>query len=104
MFSSDNQPPPYGDVDLFGSDTALAGAVRANGAAAEEKALAAFGRRWGAAAMFDQAQRANDAPPRLVGEPDERRDCVLFDPAYHAFMQASLAEGLHAMTWQADGT
>ena len=104
MFSTDNQPPPYGNVDLFGSDPALVAAVRASGAAAQEPALAAFGRHWGTAAMFDAARRANDDPPQLVGEDGDRRDRVAFDPAYHAFMRDSIAEGLHAMTWRADGT
>jgi putative acyl-CoA dehydrogenase len=103
MLSSDNQPPPYADVDLFGSDPALVQAVHGNGAAEDERALMAFGRRWGLAAMFDQARSANDDPPRLVGEPGERRDGVEFNPAYHDFMRASLDDGLHAMTWRANG-
>jgi len=101
MFIADNQPPPYENVDLFGSDRALVEAARINGAEAEERALSVFGRRWGTAAMFDAARRANDDPPQLVGDAGER--CVAFDPAYHAFMRDSIAEGLHAMSWRADG-
>jgi len=96
----DNQPPPYGDVDLLGSDPALAEAVRANGAADDMPALADFARRWGRAEMFAAAQRANTDPPVLT--PDDGR--VTFDPAYHDFMRESIGAGLHAMTWRDDGT
>src|ERR1700676_999856 len=60
-----NQSPPFADVDLFGLDRPLQDAVRANGAGAEVKALAAFGQRWGAAEMLDLARRANENPPKL---------------------------------------
>src|SRR5262249_2281581 len=33
-----------------------------------------------------------------------RQDVVEFHPAYHQFMTASIAAGLHAMTWKPDGT
>ena len=101
----DNQSPPYGDVDLFGSDRALQEAVSANGAGGEASALAAFGRRWGTAAMFEDARAANENPPRLQrtevnGDP---ADVVEFDPAYHRFMAASIEDGLHVSTWTPDG-
>ncbi len=92
-----NQSPPYEDVDLYGSDAALIQAVKANGAGGEGKALSAFGRHWGRAAMFAQAKFANENPPRLDGNEVE------FHPAYHAFMAESVAAGLHVMTWKADG-
>jgi putative acyl-CoA dehydrogenase len=94
-----NQSPPYVDVDLFASDVPLKQAVAANGAGAKASldALAAFGRHWGSAAMFEAARRANEAPPRLDGE------VVHFDAAYHQFMRESMRAGLHCMTWKADG-
>ena len=67
-----NQAPPYADVDLFGSDLPLREAVAANGAASESKALATFGRHWGSAAMFEQAQLANQHPPSFVGQCSSR--------------------------------
>ena len=93
-----NQAPPYGDVDLFASDPPLREAVAANGSAGEQQALAAFGRQWGSAAMFEQARIANENAPRLTG------DVVEFDPAYHAFMAQSIRSGLHVSTWNADGS
>jgi putative acyl-CoA dehydrogenase len=101
-----NQSPPFQDVDLFGSDRPLQEAVAANGAGAEAEALAAFGRRWGAAAMFEQARLANENPPKIRNFDPRgiRCDTVEFHPAYHHFMSESVAAGLHASTWRADAT
>ncbi|MEJ0076487.1 MAG: acyl-CoA dehydrogenase family protein [Alphaproteobacteria bacterium] len=101
-----NQSPPYEDVDLFTSDRALRDAVEANGAGAEGAALAEFGRRWGAAAMFDAARLANEHTPRLKSHDTKgfRRDTIEFHPAYHGFMAESMTAGLHASTWRADGS
>ncbi len=60
-----NQSPPYEDVDLFGSDQPLRDAVASNAGGADGEALSAFGRRWGAAAMFERGRLANAHPPRL---------------------------------------
>jgi putative acyl-CoA dehydrogenase len=93
-----NQAPPLGDVDLFATDQPLQEAVAANGAGQDMPALAAFGRQWGRAELIEQARLADENPPRLDG------DAVEFHPAYHRFMTDSMAAGLHAMTWRADGT
>jgi putative acyl-CoA dehydrogenase len=101
-----NQPPPFADVDLFAIDRALQEAVTGNGAGGEAAALGAFGRRWGSAAMFEQARLADQYPPRLktFDAQGRRSDTVEFHPAYHAFMAESIAAGLHASTWQADAS
>jgi len=101
-----NQSPPYQDVDLFAADTALREAVAANGAGAEAAALSAFGRRWGSAAMLEQARLANAYPPvlRSFDAKGNRCDIVEFHPAYHLFMAESIAAGLHASTWRPDAT
>jgi putative acyl-CoA dehydrogenase len=99
-----NQSPPYADVDLYSSDRALQEAVAANGAGDDAPALGAFGRRWGSAAMFEQARLANEFPPRLraFDAKGRRSDSVEFHPAYHHFMTESMSAGLHASTWQAN--
>jgi putative acyl-CoA dehydrogenase len=99
-----NQSPPYVDVDLYGSDRPLQEAVAANGGATQAAALGEFGRSWGAAAMFELAREANENPPRLrIFDPrGYRLDQVEFHPAYHQFMSASIAAGLHASTWDSD--
>jgi putative acyl-CoA dehydrogenase len=101
-----NQSPPYVDVDLYGSDQSLQSAVAGNGAAGEAPALAAFGKRWGSAEMFDLARQANENPPilRAFDGKGFRRDVVEFHPAYHRFMAESVAAGLAASTWRDDAT
>jgi putative acyl-CoA dehydrogenase len=101
-----NQSPPYEDIDLYSSDLPLQEAVRANGAGEEAAALTAFGRQWGRAEMFAAARRANENTPKLYTFDPKgfRRDVVEFHPAYHEFMRASIAAGLHASTWTAAGT
>src|SRR5262249_6337218 len=101
-----NQSPPYVDVDLFGSDRPLQDAVAANDATAGAEALAVFGRRWGSAEMFELGRQANAYPPKLetFDAKGFRRDVVEFHPAYHELMAQSIAEGLHASTWNADAT
>jgi putative acyl-CoA dehydrogenase len=51
-----NQSPPYEDVNLFESDRPLRDAVTGNAAGADREALAAFGRRWGSADMFERGR------------------------------------------------
>src|SRR5436305_5807776 len=96
-----NQPPPYEDIDLFSSDRPLRDAVESNAGGADCEALAAFGRRWGAAAMFERGRLANAHPPRLetLDARGFRRDTVEFHPAYHELMAESVAEGVAASTW-----
>jgi putative acyl-CoA dehydrogenase len=101
-----NQSPPYVDVDLFASDRALRDAVAANGAGCEAEALSQFGRHWGTAAMFDAARLANENAPKLrtFDTKGFRRDEIEFHPAYHGLMAESFRAGLHASTWNANGT
>ncbi|MGD9766881.1 MAG: acyl-CoA dehydrogenase family protein [Pseudolabrys sp.] len=99
----DNQPPPYGDIDLFGSDPALVAAVRASGAGATSEELSAFGRHWGRTELFAAAETANDRAPQLLTGADGRRDVVSFDDSYHRFMGESIAAGLQASTWTGTG-
>jgi len=100
-----NQSPPFADVDLFGLDRPLQEAVAANGAADDAATLGVFGRHWGSTAMFERARTANEYPPRLKSfdAQGRRSDTVEFHPAYHAFMDESMREGLHVSTWRPDG-
>ncbi|HMK78469.1 MAG TPA: acyl-CoA dehydrogenase family protein [Xanthobacteraceae bacterium] len=101
-----NQSPPFENVDLFATDRALQDAVATNGAGAEAAALSEFGRRWGSAAMFDAARLANENTPKLKTFDTKgfRRDVVEFHPAYHQLMAESMRDGMHASTWNPDGT
>ena len=101
-----NQPPPYEDVDLYGSDAPLQDAAASNGAGAEAQRLAEFGRHWGAAGMFAHGRLANENPPKLKTHDSRgfRRDTVEFHPSYHRLMEESVTAGLAAMTWNRDGS
>jgi putative acyl-CoA dehydrogenase len=104
-----NQSPPYENVDLFLSDAPLVAAVKANDSAgdlaADMAALSAFGKAWGTAERFALARQANENTPKLkTFDPKGfRSDTVEFHPAYHGFMQDSVAAGLHASTWTENG-
>ena len=101
-----NQSPPYEDVSLFESDRPLQDAVASNAGGADREALAAFGRRWGAADMFERGRQANANPPRLETLDNRafRIDTVEFHPAYHDLMAESVAEGLGSSTWTLEAT
>ncbi|MBV8825770.1 MAG: isovaleryl-CoA dehydrogenase [Hyphomicrobiales bacterium] len=101
-----NQSPPFEDLDLFAFDRPLQDALAANGACGEAAALSAFGRRYGSAEMLEEARRANENPPKLASFDRKgfRRDTVEFHPAYHRLMSESIAVGVHASTWRADGS
>jgi putative acyl-CoA dehydrogenase len=98
-----NQPPPFADVDLVGADRPLCDSVRAHGIDPAGEGLLAFGAEWGAAARLELGRLANENPPRLRTHDARgyRADIVEFHPAYHGLMQASVAAGLHASTWDA---
>ena len=100
-----NQSPPYVDVDLFASDQPLREVITANGAEDEAMLLAAFGRRWGAADMAEQARLANENPPKLHAYDAKgfRRDVVEYHPSYHHFLKESIGANLHASTWTTEG-
>ena len=100
-----NQSPPFEDVNLFTLDQPLVAAVKANGSAAAERELSAFGKEWGSAAMADRGRLANENTPKLrsFDAKGHRRDQVEFHPAYHELMAHSAHAGVHNSTWTADG-
>jgi putative acyl-CoA dehydrogenase len=83
------------------------GAVRTFGkpSRGDEDGLVAFGRRYGSAEMAALGRLANENPPKLktFDSRGYHADVVEFHPSYHALMQTSMAAGLHASTWGADG-
>src|SRR4029453_5747952 len=97
-----NQSPPFVDVNLFTSDTALQEAVRREGAAHAYENLSAFGGLVGSAASLELGRLANEHPPQLKSfDPrGDRIDLVEFHPAYHQLMAISTAQGLHCSTWE----
>jgi putative acyl-CoA dehydrogenase len=96
-----NQTPPFGNVNLVAADQPLLDALKANGVGPNGEDLIAFGQAWGTAERLDLGRLANENPPKLRTHDARgyRIDAIEFHPAYHALMRASMAEGLHASTW-----
>lgn len=102
-----NQSPTFADIDLLATDIVLAEAVaRETGGDPDLdlETLRNFAQYCGSAAALDLGRLANTNPPRLVNfDPKGRRiDNVEYHPAYHALMQASVAQGLACGSWSLD--
>ncbi|GEO13279.1 isovaleryl-CoA dehydrogenase [Microvirga aerophila] len=100
-----NQTPVFADVNLIACNRPLLDALKANGDPAD-KTLVAFGQAWGSGERLEYGRLANENPPKLRTHDSRgyRIDAVEFHPAYHALMRASMADGLHASTWDDTGT
>jgi putative acyl-CoA dehydrogenase len=98
-----NQPPPFEDINLFGSDLALQDSVQRAGGAIHLAQLAAFGARCGSAEVAEWAMQANKNPPQLkqFDKYGQRLDEVEFHPAYHKLMDLGIGGGVSASAWTA---
>lgn len=96
-----NQSPPLEDLNLARGDMALTEAVEREGAAWVLPELDALGAELGAAQVFRWSEQANQFEPELrnFDRFGHRIDEVEFHPAYHALMELSMREGLHASPW-----
>ena len=96
-----NQPPPFGDVNLFDADRLLARMVGQAGGASHAAHLSAFGAEAGSEAAAELGATANRHPP--VFKPFDRWgrriDEVEFHPAYHQLMTMGLRAGVSARAW-----
>jgi putative acyl-CoA dehydrogenase len=97
-----NQSPPFTDVNLFTSDSALREAVSREGGGWAESDLDVFGGVTGSATAIELGRLANVHPPQLdsFDAQGRRIDHVEFHPAYHEIMAISMAQGLHCSTWE----
>jgi putative acyl-CoA dehydrogenase len=102
--SAQNQVPPLTNYNLFLSDQTLTQAVEREGNWAREQ-LTELGRFLGT----EEAQRwgfeANENKPVLHTHDrfGNRRDEVIFHPAWHSLMRTSVENGLHCLPWQKQG-
>ena len=96
-----NQPPPFEDINLFASDTALTTSVDAHGGGAFQDRLFEFGARAGSAEAIEWSRQANRFPPQLVSFDrfGHRLDEVEFHPAYHNLMDLGLSAGIAGAAW-----
>ena len=83
-----NQFDELSDYNVFGTDAALAEAVRAADAEWALPALDSYGATIGSAESFRQADEANRHPPELqvFDRRGRRIDQVDFHPSWHALM------------------
>ncbi len=97
-----NQSPPFGDLNLFTTDTALQEAVSREAGDGATYELTHFGAIAGSREMLEHGRRANETLPRLDSFTDkgERRDTVEFHPSYHKLMETSIAQGLHCGSFE----
>jgi len=101
-----NQVPPLTGYNLFLSDRTLAQAVEREGAGWARDQISELGRLLGA----EEAQRwgfeANENKPVLHTHDrfGNRRDEVVFHPAWHNLMRTSVANRLHCLPWESDRT
>ena len=97
--AAENQVPPLTGYNLFLSDRTLANAIDREGAGWAREQLARLGGQLGA----EEAQRwgfdANENPPVLHTHDayGNRRDEVVFHPAYHHLMRTSVENRLHSL-------
>ncbi len=96
-----NQPPPFEEVNIFKTDTALKGAVEKNAGAFHVKHLSSFGAKCGSAQAIEWSRQANKNPPQLKSfdHYGHRLDEVEFHPAYHKLMALGIAAGIAAHLW-----
>jgi putative acyl-CoA dehydrogenase len=96
-----NQPPPLVDYDVFSTDRVLVEALEREGAGWAREQAVRVGRIAGGDAM-EWGRLANVNPPVLKTHDryGHRIDEVEFHPAWHALMDASVANELHALPWR----
>jgi putative acyl-CoA dehydrogenase len=97
-----NQVPPLTGYNLFLTDRALVQAVEREGAGWAREQISELGRLLGT----EEAQRwgfeANENKPVLHTHDryGNRRDEVVFHPAWHNLMRTSVANRLHCLPWE----
>src|SRR5215470_9204863 len=99
--SIQNQAPPLTGYNLFLADHTLMQAIDREGAVWAREQITELGRLLGT----EEAQRwgfeANENPPTLHTHDryGNRRDEVVFHPAWHQLMRTSVENRLHSLPW-----
>jgi putative acyl-CoA dehydrogenase len=96
-----NQPPPLTGYNLFSTDRALREAVAREGAGWACQELEELGRIVGSAEAMEWAVQANENPPVLHTHDryGNRRDEVLYHPAWHHLMRLAVTHRIHNLPW-----
>ncbi|MBL8261019.1 MAG: acyl-CoA dehydrogenase family protein [Xanthomonadaceae bacterium] len=95
-----NQPPEFGERDLWGGDAALRDAVVREGASGFVPHLHAYARISGGD-LYRLSWDAHRDRPRLRTHDrfGERIDRIEFHPAYHEIMRTAIANGVAGLSW-----
>lgn len=96
-----NQAPPLTGYNLFLTDRTLTGAVSREGAEWALPALTELGRIMGTEEVQRWGFDANENRPVLHTHDryGNRRDEVVFHPAWHSLMRTSVEHRLHSLPW-----
>lgn len=96
-----NQVPPLSNYNLFLSDATLVNAVERAGAGWAHAQLSELGRLLGTEEVQRWGFEANENPPVLHTHDrfGNRRDEVVFHPAWHNVMRTSIANRIHSLPW-----
>ncbi|HEY2499715.1 MAG TPA: isovaleryl-CoA dehydrogenase [Candidatus Angelobacter sp.] len=102
--SAQNQAPPLTNYNLFLSDPTLVQAVEREGVGWARQQIAELGGFLGTEEVQRWGFEANENAPVLHTHDryGNRRDEVVFHPAWHNLMRTSVENRLHCMPWQAD--
>src|SRR5215475_9221807 len=101
LASAQNQAPPLTGYNLFLADRTLSQAIDREGAGWARAQITELGRLLGT----EEAQRwgfeADENPPTLHTHDryGNRRDEVVFHPAWHQLMCTSIENRLHSLPW-----
>ncbi|HYM18624.1 MAG TPA: acyl-CoA dehydrogenase family protein [Micropepsaceae bacterium] len=96
-----NHPPPFEDINLFATDTALEEALKREGGAAHEARVSTFGARVGSAEFWSLAAAAHRHVPELrtFDRYGRRIDEIDYHPAYHQLMREGIGAGISGAAW-----
>jgi putative acyl-CoA dehydrogenase len=95
-----NQPPPFGERDLWMDDVALREALVREGGAAFQPEVAAYGAQAGNGLLVLSHDAHRDRPRlRSHDAAGQRVDRVEFHPAYHRVMESAMAHGVAGLPW-----
>src|SRR5579864_9324871 len=96
-----NQVPPLSNYNLFLSDHTLQSAVEREGAGWARQQICELGQLLGSEEAQSWAVDANENLPvlRTHDRYGNRRDEVIFHPAWHNLMRTSVAHQVHSLPW-----
>jgi len=96
-----NQPPPFGELNLFETNRPLTEALEREGAGWAAARAAEVGEIAGRGSTLELGRLANENSPvlRAYDRYGNRVDEVEFHPAWHELLTIATTHGLHALPW-----